>query len=140
MLKVFLRIIHKIIFQRIEERIGNTQMGLSKDLEIREDINVIAQRSLDLNQNIYFICFQKPFHTVHHEQLIKILNRKIIDHRDLIIANLFWNQSAKVKVENELTNEIEICLSIRQRCILSPILLNPYSEIIFGEALMDVLW
>lgn len=69
---------------------------------------------------------------------MEILKKCGIDDRDLkIIRNLYWNQSATIKVDGEQTEDIQIQRGVRQGCIVSPILFNIYSEQIFLEALED---
>ncbi|CAH2235401.1 jg5969 [Pararge aegeria aegeria] len=51
------------------------------------------------------------------------------------IQNLYWNQRAKVRVDNEETEDVEIKRGVRQGCILSPTLFNLYSETIIAEAI-----
>lgn len=64
------------------------------------------------------------------------LQRALIDRRDLqIIKNLYWNQTANIRVDGKLSNNVEICRGVRQGCILSPLLFNLYSDIIFKQAL-----
>ena len=48
---------------------------------------------------------------------------------------MYWNQSAVVRVDKEITEEIQILCGVRQGCILSPLLFRIYSEGIFREAL-----
>ena len=54
------------------------------------------------------------------------------------IESLYWNQKAQIRINGEETSAIEICRGIRQKCILSPLLFNLYSEIIFQEELEDI--
>lgn len=70
--------------------------------------------------------------------MMEILKKCGIDDRDLkIIRNLYWNQSATIKVDGEQTEDIQIQRGVRQGCIISPILFNIYSEQIFLEPLED---
>lgn len=97
-------------------------------------INTLMQRCLDVNRNIFacFIDFTKAF-----DKLIKIVNDKNIDSRDIrIISNLYWNQTTKIKVNDEFSDEIKIKKGVRQGCVLSPLLFNIYSEAIFVEAIL----
>lgn len=70
--------------------------------------------------------------------MIDILKKTAIDGKDIrIIQNLYWNQSANVRVENTHTDEVKIQRGVRQGCVLSPLLFNIYSEEIMEEALGD---
>lgn len=142
-LKVFLKIIHNRIFRTLERDMSNTQFGFRNGMGTREalfGLNVIAQRCLDMNQDIYlgFIDFEKAFDKVQHAKLLDILVAKNIDTRDInIISTLYWNQTAKIRIEDQYTEDIKILRGVRQGCVLSPLLFNVYSEAIFQEALAD---
>ena len=144
-LKLFLKIIHKRIYRKLEEDISNTQFGFREGLGTREalfGINVFFQRYLDINQEVYacYIDFEKAFDKVKHDKLHQLLVSKNIDSDDVrIISNLYWGQKANTVVENQPTEEMEIRRGVRQGCILSPLLFNLYSEAIFKETLEDEL-
>lgn len=97
-----------------------------------------------MNVDVLYACFidyEKAFDKVKHEKLLEILINNGLDARDIrIIQNMYWNQKAKVRVEDELTEEIEICRGVRHGCILSPILFNMYSESIFTAPDLINLW
>lgn len=57
----------------------------------------------------------------------------------MIIKQLYWNQTAAVRTENLLTTRIDIQKGVRQGCVLSPLLFNLYSDIIFQNALEDAI-
>lgn len=62
--------------------------------------------------------------------MIYILKTKHIDLPDIrIILNLFWNQTVKIKVDNELFEKNKII----QGCILSVLLFTIYSKGIFED-------
>lgn len=62
-----------------------------------------------------------------------------MDGRDICcIENLYLNQSAHIKIDGEQCNHVEICGRVRQGYVLSPLLFNLYSEIIFQEALENI--
>lgn len=142
-LKIFLSIIHQRIYHKIEDHIGDTQFGFRKGLGTREalfSIEVLVQRSRDVNSDVFlcFIDFEKAFDRVRHEKMIEVLRTTGIDDKDLrIIANLYWQQKAVIRVGERSTEEIEIRRGVRQGCILSPLIFNLYSEKIFDEAVQQ---
>ena len=86
---------------------------------------------------ISIIDFTKAFDNVKHDKLIEILKAKNIDGHDIqIISSLYWNQTARIKVETEYSEEIKIMQGVRQGCVLSPLLFNVYSEAIFEETIL----
>ena len=54
-----------------------------------------------------------------------------IDGKDLrLLRNLYWDQTATVRVDNELSGWAKIQRGVRQGCVLSPDLFSLYSETI----------
>jgi len=77
--------------------------------------------------------------TVLHQKLIEILKYTGVDTGVLnIITQLYWHQTAKIRIEGITSEETEIRRGIRQGCVLSPLLFNIYSEAVFREALENV--
>ena len=61
-----------------------------------------------------------------------------IDDKDFrLITNLYLHQRATVRVDNETSQEFTVSRGVRQGCILSPILFNTYSEILFRQAFSE---
>jgi len=55
----------------------------------------------------------------------------LLDGKDLrIIKNLYWEQTAAIKVDNEIGPFQQIKAGVRQGCVMSPDLFSLYSEII----------
>ncbi|XP_072395345.1 uncharacterized protein [Diabrotica undecimpunctata] len=54
-----------------------------------------------------------------------------------MISTLCWSQSAKLRVDNQNTQNIKIYRGVRQDCMLSPLPFNVYNEEVFKEALLD---
>lgn len=55
-----------------------------------------------------------------------------IRHDIKIIKELYWQQSAEIRINNDLTTDnFAILRGVRQGCVLSPILFNMYVNKIF---------
>ena len=51
-----------------------------------------------------------------------------------IIIELYWNQKAAIRVNDELSDQAVIKRGVRQGCVLSPYFFNIYTEFIFRES------
>ena len=135
-LKMILRRTEKVIDQKIEE----TQSGFSSGVGTREGIlnqRLIFDEYLEAKQNVfvYYFDYEKAFDRVYHDQLMSKLKSCDIDAMDLtMIQNIYWNQTASIKLEEGESDSVAIRRGVRQRCILSPKLFNLYTEDIFKQA------
>ena len=137
--KIFLRIILNRIKTKINIEVGDEQFGFQAGSGTREGIfclNILGQKHLELNKDMYvcFIDYAKAFDRVKHFELIECLDLIGIDGKDIrIISNLYWHQKAAIRVEEDLSEYTSIQRGVRQGCILSPLLFNLYTEIIFRD-------
>ena len=134
--KILLRIIMNRIRPKIRPEIAEEQFGF---MEGKGTINaifalrMIIERALEVNKDIYlcFIDYTKAFDRVKHAEIIEILQNLNIDSKDLrIIENIYWEQTAALRLNNNLTKFQKIKRGVRQGCVLSPDLFSLYSEII----------
>ena len=138
-IKVVLRIIMTRVRNKIKPEIGQEQCGFVKDSGTRNAIfmiRMLSERAIEMQRDVYmcFIDFTKAFDKVQHEKLFEILNNIDIDGKDLrLIRNLYWEQTACMRVNNETSEYVKIERGVRQGCVLSPDLFNLYSEKIFME-------
>ena len=143
-LKIALRIIHQRIYTKCDQYVGEEQFGFRLGYGTREalfGLNVLLQKCRDQSQDVHlcFIDYEKAFDRVKHTELINLLCERGVDQCDSnFIKNLYWEQTASVKIEDKLTNSVPIRRGVRQGCILSPTLFNMYSEKIFQNALEDI--
>ena len=143
-LKTFLYIIHERIYKEIERNLSESQFGFRCGLGTRDalfGLQVLLQRCRDLNSDVYicFIDLEKAFDKVKHQILLEILKKTGINGMDLrIINNLYFNQTAHIRIEDSTSEDIVIKRGVRQGCVLSPLLFNLYSEEMFGLALDEV--
>ena len=56
-----------------------------------------------------------------------------------IIRNLYWDQTASVRIMNELSEDIRIQRRVRQGCVASPTLFNLYTEKIFRHIIINMM-
>lgn len=140
-LKILLKIIHNRIYMKCEATIGMEQFGFRNGLGTREalfSLQILAQKCYDQQKDLHicFIDFEKAFDRVKHEKLFNTLGNVGIDDKDIrLLKNLYWHQIANIKIDNNISKNIEICKGVRQGCVLSPTMFNIYSECLFNEAL-----
>ena len=106
--------------QKIDDAVGETQFGFRNEIGTREGIfslNIIAQKYMDVKEYLYlcFIYYSKAFDRVHHAQLIECLNKIGLDGKDInLIASLYWNQKAAIRIEDQLSEYTNIQRGVRQ--------------------------
>ncbi|GFS18525.1 endonuclease-reverse transcriptase [Elysia marginata] len=96
-------------------------------------LRVLIERALEVQKDVYlcFMDYTKAFDRVRHDEIIKKLTHLYIDGKDLrIIKNMYWEQTAAMRVEGEVSSFQKIKRGVRQGCVLSPDLFSLYSEVI----------
>ena len=91
---------------------------------------------MEVQKDLYacFIDYAKAFDPVKHSEMVEALARTGIDGKDIrIITELYWNQKAAIRIDLELSEPTVIQRGVRKGCVLSPYLLNIYTEHIFRE-------
>ena len=135
--KLLLRIIMERIKYKVEAEISENQNGFRKGKGTREGIfnmRTIGEKYVEKQKDVYicFIDYEKAFDRVNHEAMLKCLEDIDVDGKDLqFISYMYWNQTANVRTQNGLSENINIKRGVRQGCILSPVLFNLYTDIIF---------
>ena len=69
----------------------------------------LVKRMIEKQKDVYicFIDYSKAFDTVKHEPLIDLLQSLDIDSQDVkLLANLYWNQEAAVRHNDEFSEAI----------------------------------
>ena len=95
------------------------------------------EKAKEFQKNIYFcfIDYAKAFNCVDHNTLWKILKEMgMPDHLTSLLRNLYAGQEATFRTGHGTTDWFQIEKGVHQGCILSPCLLNFYSEYIMRNA------
>ena len=101
----------------------------------------LGERLIQMNRKLYmaFIDYSKAFDRVQHQKLMDLMKRTGIPELERrLIANLYWGQTAVVKIGNDISESITVKKGVRQGCILSPILFNLYTDYMIEEAFEDL--
>ena len=96
-------------------------------------IALILEREISIFLSSFsYIDYEKAFDRVYHDHLMSKLKSCDIDAMDLrMIQNLYWNQTASIRLEEGESDSFAIQRGVRHGCILSPKLFNLY---IFKQA------
>ena len=138
-IKMILRIIMWRARKIIKPEIGKEQYGFMKDAGTKKAIctlRMICERSIEMQKDIYlcFIDYTKAFDKVKHVQILDMLQDLDIDGKDIrLVRNLYWEQTAGMKIENRISAYKQIKRGVRQGCVFSPDLFKLYSEKILRE-------
>ena len=89
-----------------------------------------TERSVEMRGRVFSVLWTLRKHlTLKHEEL---------DRKDTrLVSNLYWNQKAAIRIDNEVTGWIETKCGVRQGCLLSPDLFSSYSQVVMN-ALEDI--
>ena len=134
--KILLRIIMNRTRNKIRPGIAQEQCGFVEGKGTANAIytlKTVIERSIEVQQDLYlcFIDSSKAFDTVKHEKLIQMLQDLNVDGKDLkLIRNMYWQQTAAIKINNKISGYQKIEKGLRQGCVLSRDLYSLYSEII----------
>ena len=99
-------------------------------------IRMLSEGAIEMQKDLYlcFIDYTKAFDKVQHEELLGMLGKLDIHGKDLrIFRNLYWEQTACMRIDNDLSEYTRIERGVRQGCVFSPDLSNLYSEMILRE-------
>ena len=130
--ELLLKIVIDCMKGKIEAEIDDAQSRFRQGKGTREcllNLRLICERHLKVQKDIYicFLDYEKAFDRVRHEPFMQCLSEFGVDGEDIkIIRNLYWDQTASLRIMNELSDEIRIQRGVRQGCVASPTLFNNF--------------
>jgi len=123
-----------MIDRKVENVLGEDQFGFRSGKGTRDAIGIlriISEWTLDIDEELsaFFIDWQKAFYHVNKTKLMHILKETGIDwHERRLISKFYMDQSVKLKLDQWKTRSVKTRRGVRQRCCLSLMLFNLYSE------------
>ena len=96
----------------------------------------LVERSVEKQKDVYtcFIDYSKTFDTVKHDSLVELLQSLDVDDADTrLLTNLYWTQTADVRLDKDLSEWMSIKQGVRQGSVASPHLFALYTEMIMRE-------
>ena len=96
-------------------------------------LRTISELAQEIQRDAYlcFIDYNKEFGKMNHDNIMYLLETIDIVGKDLrIIKNIYREQTAAVRLKNEISNYQPIKRGVRQGCFLSPDLFLLHSEYI----------
>jgi len=128
--KILLRIILERIRTKTESEISLEQAGFRRGQGTRDQITnlrVLLEKAHEHQQPIFmcFVDFRKAFDSVSHDKLwLNMLDMGYPADLVNMLANLYKNQKARMKVAGTLSGWLKVKKGVRQGCVLSPYLFN----------------
>ena len=132
--KILLRIVMMRVRNKIRPEIAEEQCRFVEGKGASNTIfmlRTILERTLEIQKEVYlcFIDYTKAFDRVQHMEIIKQFQKLHVNGKDLrIIKNIYREQTAAVKIENETCAFQDIKREVQQGCVLSLDLFNLYSK------------
>ena len=83
----------------------------------------LTERAIEIQKYLYlcFIDYTKAFDKLRHEEIMSILDSLNIDGKYLrIVRNIYWEQTAAIRIGHDLSTFQDMKRGLRQGCVLSP--------------------
>ena len=137
------KLVLPIVINRIRGRtlheIAPEQYGFMPDKGTGNAIFVlrmVMKRSIEKQKDVYvcFIEYSKACDTVKHKLMMDLLQSLDVDQAELrLLISLYWNQTAAVRCDDDISAWTSIKQGVRQGCVASPHLFALYTEMIMRE-------
>ena len=123
MTKILFKILMMRMKNKIRQEVSGEQCGFTTDKRTSNAIfilRMIIERAIEVKHDLYicFLDYTKAFDKAKHHILLQILGRLAIDGKTLLLmGNLYWDQKAAMKVNNDTREYINVKRGVRQGCV-----------------------
>ncbi|CAH1239173.1 Hypp5747 [Branchiostoma lanceolatum] len=126
-----------------EQEFVEEQISFRKRVGTRDQIfnlRVLMEKPRENNVQLFmaFIDYKKAFDSVRHQTLWTVMETMGVSrHMVQLLRNLYRDQQAAVRVEEDLTEWFGVKKGVGQGCLLSPMCFNFYSEAVMRESVEE---
>lgn len=141
--KVFARILLNRVQRMLDKKLLEEQAGFRAGRSTLDQVFIlrtVMERSREFNQplHICFIDLQKAYDSVDRQTLWRISRAYgISDKMIRMIRLLYEDTRAKVRIDGDLSTDIQMKTGVKQGCLLSPILFNIYIDFVMRQVLQQ---
>ena len=85
-------------------------------------VRIISERAIEKQRDVYMclIDYTKAFDRVQHDELLKMLMNLDLYGEDIhLIWNLCWDESACIRIQNEMSEYMKIKRSMSRMCLVT---------------------
>jgi hypothetical protein len=132
--KIFATILCSRLSEIMEGKLGEYQMGFRPNRSTVDNIFILRQmyeKCYEYNIELHnaFIDFNQAFDSINRKTVIKVLEEMQIPKKIVNLVNMVTQHTtAKIKLNNEYTEQIEVKTGIKQGDPLSTVLFCPVME------------
>ena len=138
--KIFTRLLQKRLERILDENQPREQAGFRKHFSTTDHLQALNQTIEKCNEYnlplcLGFIDYEKAFDSVEHGAIIQTLRKINVNENYVnIIANIYKGATARIHIDNQVSEEFEIQRGVRQGDPISPKLFTMVIEQVFKEA------
>lgn len=138
--KVIAHIITNRLVSALEPELRPQQAGFRPHRSCVDHVNslrIIVEQSVEWRSPLYlvFIDFEKAFDTLDHTTIWNALACKGTPPKIIsLIQGLYTEATCKVLHEDQLSDQINVAVGVRQGCVLSPLLFNIVLDVVMKTA------
>lgn len=142
--KLFAKILATRVKKVLLEFITEDQTGFLPSRQLRDNVRMIVNtieyydKKTDREMALFFIDAEKAFNNLTWPFMFQVMSKlNLGEYFCNAVTTIYQEQSAKIRINNDLTRPIKICKGTRQGCPLSPLLFVMTLEILLRDIRAD---